>query len=107
MGGLGWLARAPVGQHQEDLVAGVGQKVSSADQKVSSAELPPEAAAAIPLQQDGGGGEGKSESTLTVAVAFVANLVIAIAKTGAALLTGSASMVAEAAHSWAKKVKNE
>ncbi len=63
------------------------------------AELPPEARDAIPLQQDGGA--GKSESGLTVAVAFVANLVIAIAKTGAALLTGSASMVAEAAHSWA------
>jgi cation diffusion facilitator family transporter len=43
----------------------------------------------------------KSESTVTVAVAFAANLVIAVAKTGAALLTGSASLVAEAAHSWA------
>ncbi|TWP33029.1 cation diffusion facilitator family transporter [Leekyejoonella antrihumi] len=34
-------------------------------------------------------------------MAFVANALIAIAKTVAALLTGSASMVAEAAHSWA------
>lgn len=42
-----------------------------------------------------------NESLLTVLVAFVANLVIAIAKTVAAVLTGSASMVAEAAHSWA------
>ena len=42
-----------------------------------------------------------SESALTVAVAFAANLVIALAKTTAAGLTGSASLVAEAAHSWA------
>lgn len=46
-------------------------------------------------------GPGGSESITTVLVAFVANLVIAIAKTGAAVLTGSASLVAEAAHSWA------
>ena len=45
--------------------------------------------------------DGGNESALTVAVAFAANLVIAIAKTGAAWLTGSASLVAEAAHSWA------
>ena len=42
-----------------------------------------------------------SESGLTVVVAFVANLLVAIAKTVAAMLTGSASMLAEAAHSWA------
>src|SRR6478735_11687139 len=41
------------------------------------------------------------QSTLTVWVAFAANLVIAVAKSGAALLTGSASLVAESAHSWA------
>jgi cation diffusion facilitator family transporter len=40
-------------------------------------------------------------SLLTVAVAFAANLLIAIAKTVAAVVTGAASMVAEAAHSWA------
>ena len=40
-------------------------------------------------------------SFLTVVIAFAANLVVAIAKSVAALLTGSASMVAEAAHSWA------
>ena len=34
-------------------------------------------------------------------VAFGANLLVAVAKTGAAFLTGSASLVAEAAHSWA------
>jgi len=41
------------------------------------------------------------ESLLTVIVALGANLLIAIAKTVAAVVTGSASMVAEAAHSWA------
>ena len=44
---------------------------------------------------------GASESLLTVITAFGANLLIAIAKTIAAMLTGSASMVAESAHSWA------
>lgn len=43
----------------------------------------------------------KSESLLTVLVAFGANLLIAVAKTVAVVFTGSASMVAEAAHSWA------
>lgn len=38
---------------------------------------------------------------LTVLIALGANLLIAIAKTFAAALTGAASMVAEAAHSWA------
>ncbi|MCU1634365.1 MAG: zinc transporter 9 [Micrococcaceae bacterium] len=42
-----------------------------------------------------------SDSTLTVIIAFVANLVVAAAKTFAAIVTGSASMTAEAAHSWA------
>jgi cation diffusion facilitator family transporter len=42
-----------------------------------------------------------SESLVTVITAFAANLVIAVAKTIAAMLTGSASMVAESAHSWA------
>jgi cation diffusion facilitator family transporter len=41
------------------------------------------------------------DSTVTVLVAFGANLAIAVAKTVAAQLTGSASMGAEAAHSWA------
>ena len=42
-----------------------------------------------------------SESTTTVLIAFGANLLVAVAKSWAAALTGSASMVAEAAHSWA------
>jgi cation diffusion facilitator family transporter len=41
------------------------------------------------------------QSTVTVVLAFAVNLVIAIAKSIAAGLTGSASMTAEAAHSWA------
>jgi cation diffusion facilitator family transporter len=41
------------------------------------------------------------ESSLTVIVAFAANLLVAVAKTVASILTGSASMVAESAHSWA------
>jgi cation diffusion facilitator family transporter len=41
------------------------------------------------------------ESVLTVVIAFLANLLIAIAKSVAAYVTGSASMFAEAAHSWA------
>ena len=44
---------------------------------------------------------GHTTEVLTVIVAFAANLLVAIAKSGAALLTGSAAMVAEAAHSWA------
>jgi cation diffusion facilitator family transporter len=40
-------------------------------------------------------------SALTVLIAFAANFAVATAKTVAAVLTGSASMVAEAAHSWA------
>ncbi|WP_181273962.1 cation diffusion facilitator family transporter [Brevibacterium oceani] len=42
-----------------------------------------------------------SDSTVTVIIAFVANLAVAIAKTIAAVITGSAALVAEAAHSWA------
>jgi cation diffusion facilitator family transporter len=40
-------------------------------------------------------------SVTTVLVAFAANLLVAIAKTVAATVTGSASVLAEAAHSWA------
>ena len=46
-------------------------------------------------------GDTGNESAMTVAVAFIANLVIAVAKSVAAVMTGSASLVAEAAHSWA------
>ncbi|MDO3696612.1 cation transporter, partial [Curtobacterium flaccumfaciens] len=45
--------------------------------------------------------EERPESLVTVLIAFGANLLVAIAKTIASLVSGSASMVAEAAHSWA------
>src|ERR1043166_6101367 len=45
--------------------------------------------------------QGGSESLTTVLVAFGANVLIALAKSAAAVVTGSASLVAEAAHSWA------
>jgi cation diffusion facilitator family transporter len=38
---------------------------------------------------------------MAVVIAFLANIAVAIAKTAAALITGSASLVAEALHSWA------
>ena len=47
------------------------------------------------------GGTGASESLRTILVAFGANILIAVAKSFAGLLTGSASILAEAAHSWA------
>src|SRR6201987_1177523 len=46
-------------------------------------------------------GSGASQSFTTVLVAFGANVLIAVAKSAAAAVTGSASLVAEAAHSWA------
>ncbi|PRZ40536.1 cation diffusion facilitator family transporter [Antricoccus suffuscus] len=45
--------------------------------------------------------EQKSGISLTVVIAFAANLLIAVGKSIAAVVTGSASMTAEAAHSWA------
>lgn len=45
--------------------------------------------------------ERRPDSLVTVLIAFGANLLVAVAKTVASLVTGSASMVAEAAHSWA------
>ncbi len=49
----------------------------------------------------GSQGSQGGESALTVVVAFAANLLVAVAKSVAAVVTGSAAMVAEAAHSWA------
>ncbi|MDO5769238.1 MAG: cation diffusion facilitator family transporter, partial [Psychrobacter sp.] len=46
-------------------------------------------------------GHQHSSSLITVLIAVGANVIIAIAKTVAAVMTGSASMIAEAAHSWA------
>ena len=47
--------------------------------------------------EKGSGGE----TTFTVVLAFFANAGIALAKTVVAMITGSASMLAESAHSWA------
>lgn len=41
------------------------------------------------------------DDEMTVVIAFLANVLVAVAKTIAAVSTSSASMVAEAAHSWA------
>src|ERR1700735_3451904 len=49
----------------------------------------------------GSEGPSGSESVTTVLVAFGANVLIALAKSVAAVVTGSAALVAEAAHSWA------
>src|ERR1700712_4755058 len=38
---------------------------------------------------------------MVVVLAFAANVLVALAKTAAAMITGSASLLAEAAHSWA------
>src|ERR1700746_603206 len=46
-------------------------------------------------------GPSTSESFTTVLVALGANVLIAVAKSAAAVVTGSASLGAEAAHSWA------
>jgi cation diffusion facilitator family transporter len=51
----------------------------------------------VPGSADPGG----SESVTTVLVAFGANVLVAVAKSIAAVITGSASILAEAAHSWA------
>src|SRR5215831_15154571 len=53
----------------------------------------------VPLLRGTDGSQ--SESLTTVLVALVANILIAAAKSAAAAVTGSASLVAEAAHSWA------
>ena len=44
---------------------------------------------------------GHGDTTKAILYAFLANLGLAIAKTGAALYTGSGSMMAEAIHSFA------
>src|ERR1700761_1093573 len=46
-------------------------------------------------------GRSGSASLVTVLVALAANLVVAVAKSAAAAITRSASLTAEAAHSWA------
>ena len=59
------------------------------------------ATAVDPADATDGVDQPAGESVTTVLVALVANLLIAVAKTIAAVVTGSASMVAESVHSWA------
>jgi cation diffusion facilitator family transporter len=44
---------------------------------------------------------GQYRYRMAVVIAFIANILVALAKSVAAMLTGSASLLAEAAHSWA------
>ncbi len=67
-----------------------------ADVSVPDPPRPPEGGSARVVQASGQG-----ESTRTVVVAFLANALVAAGKSVAAALTGSASMLAEAVHSWA------
>jgi len=68
---------------------------------MSAGERTPEPVGPIVPTAEPDGQHGQPESTLTVVIAFAANLLIAVAKTAAAVVTGAASMLAEAAHSWA------
>jgi cation diffusion facilitator family transporter len=69
------------------------QTASLAERARGSGDLP--GSAQLP------GRPGGSESFTTVLVAFGVNVLIAAGKSAAAGVTGSASLVAEAAHSWA------
>lgn len=60
-----------------------------------------EARRSFDLLVPGSAGHGQSETVTTVLVAFGANVLVAVAKSVAAVVTGSASILAEAAHSWA------
>jgi cation diffusion facilitator family transporter len=80
------MAREQGGEQAPAPVAGEGAARGSHDLFMS-----------VPLLR----GPGASESFTTVLVAFGANVLIAAAKSAAAAATGSASLVAEAAHSWA------
>ena len=48
----------------------------------------------------------EKSSVLTVIIAFCAKALVAVAQSVAAVMTGSASMTAEAAHSWADTGNN-
>src|SRR5215467_5660432 len=74
-----------------------GKEASAPIAESGAARRPYNLFGSVPLLSDPGG----SESLTTVLVAFGANLLIAAAKSAAAIVTGSASLVAEAAHSWA------
>jgi cation diffusion facilitator family transporter len=76
-----------------------------ADKQNGERQAPVLAGDAAHLSHDllgaGVGNPAESESLTTVLVAFAANILIAVAKSAAAVVTGSASLLAEAAHSWA------
>ena len=74
----------------------IGEQTARSAPGVAVARSPRDLLAAA--QERGSSGP---DSAVTVLLAFGANLLIALAKTVATLLTGSASMLAEAAHSWA------
>jgi cation diffusion facilitator family transporter len=78
--------------HQQD-----DEPVRAPEESEAAARRSVDLLASVP----GSGGSGESESALTVLVAFAANILVASAKSVAAAVTGSASMLAEAAHSWA------
>ena len=63
---------------------------------MSSGTTDPKPEAQQSAEESSGG-----ESTTTVIIAFFANLAISLGKTVVAMITGSASMLAESAHSWA------
>jgi cation diffusion facilitator family transporter len=87
---MGWMCYHWLMAHEQD-----GERAPGPD--------PAEAAGASHdlLSSVPGSGGQESESLTTVLVAFGANVLVAGAKTIAAVVTGSASILAEAAHSWA------
>jgi cation diffusion facilitator family transporter len=84
----------------------VGQDRIVASSSEDSDQTPVGLAAAEPLdvESDTPGADGPDESVGTVILAGVANLVIAAAKLVAGMLSGSAAMLSEAAHSLADTV---
>ena len=73
-----------------------GEQTPAAVPAGTAAREPDHLLSSVPVPADTG-----SESLFTVLVAFGVNILIAVAKSVAAVVTGSASLLAEAAHSWA------
>lgn len=82
-----------LGERPEAAAGSPGSSSAGGATSATSGDGPPGA--------DEPGGSTGGESILTVVIALVANALIATAKTVAAMVSGSASMVAEATHSWA------
>lgn len=85
---------------QAQLSRARGASKSKTTNNSNSNNHPPSSPPSNPAPNDNNKNK-HSGSLITVLIAVGANLLIAIAKTVAAFLTGSASMIAEAAHSWA------